>query len=217
MGVTFTPEGKESSEDVEDDDEDEDEEVEGVAEKEEERGEVAVEELELLSVEKMEAAATATRLPLPDRVPNRLSVFRVALVPPVSVDPPLVLVLALIARDPSRWRPNLSSSSPFASARNLFQSQMSKSIEVVMRGRPLRFGPNKLCLSSSSSLLVSFLSSLLVQYLWHSAPPPPRLVQPARATALLQALLVGSPLRVALSCLLSSDHQTAVSSGVTRG
>jgi hypothetical protein len=156
MGVTFTPEGKESSEDVEDDDEDEDEdeEVEEVAEKEEERGEVAVEELELLSVEKMEAAATATRLPLPDRVPNRLSVFRVALVPPVSVDPPLVLVLALIARDPSRWRPNLSSSSPFASARNLFQSQMSKSIEVVMRGRPLLFDS-----APTNSALVPLLPS----------------------------------------------------------
>lgn len=73
----------------------------------EDRGEVL--ELEVESVEKMEAAATATRLPLPDSVPNRLSVFLVVLVGPPSIDdPPLELVVALIERAPPK-APNRSS------------------------------------------------------------------------------------------------------------
>jgi hypothetical protein len=83
-------------------------ELEAEEEADEDRGEVL--ELEVESVEKMEAAATATRLPLPDSVPNRLSVFLVVLVGPPSIDgPPLELVVALIERDPPPKAPNRSS------------------------------------------------------------------------------------------------------------
>lgn len=80
-------------------------ELEAEEEADEDRGEVL--ELEVESVEKMEAAATATRLPLPDSVPNRLSVFLVVLVGPPSIDddPPLELVVALIERPPRLRRP----------------------------------------------------------------------------------------------------------------